>query len=267
LKRDSEPIKIRDERIHSEQLSKKDFYGPPKQQKPKYSNNNSKPPTNSNSSSNINSTQIVRSMPNSTPLWSNAPSHPTRNSNQLVRYNITPQNRLVLNRRNEIVKHLKLVAMGVKQRNNKTTKSIPYTISIHDPLFHYLPYCLSFITPPDPTNMQDSSGYYKREFIYGTIIPNLQREAAVLSVSKGMGSTQSILDVQGAINHHLDEHPVFKCRLCPDCNPSVIRKMKIHLRDVHALFNEKDLSKLYVDPDAVINFLHFAFVPEINYLR
>jgi hypothetical protein len=248
-------------------LLKKDLYGPPKQQqKPKYNSNNSKSSANSNASSSTNSTQIVRNIPNSAP-WPNVLSHPTRNSNQLVRYNTTPQNRLVLNRRNEIVKHLKLVALGVKQRNNKTTKTIPYTVNIFDPLFQFLPFCSSFITPPDPLNMQDSSGYYKREYVYGTIIPNLQREAAVLSVSKGMESTQSILEVQGAINHHLDEHPVFKCRLCPDCNSSVIRKMKNHLRDVHALFTEKDLSKLYVDPDAVINFLHFAFVPEINYLR
>ncbi|PKC08461.1 hypothetical protein RhiirA5_357959 [Rhizophagus irregularis] len=55
--------------------------------------------------------------------------------------------------------------------------------------------------------------------------------------------------------------------MCPDFNPSVIRKMKNHLREIHALLSEKDLSKLYVDPDAVINFLHFAFVPELNFLR
>ena len=264
MKRDSEPTKVWVEKIHNEQILKKDLHGPPKQQKLKYNSNNSKPSTNSNASSSTNSTQIVR---NSNPLWANVLPHPTRNSNQLVRYNTTPQNRLVLNRRNEIVKHLKLVALGVKQRNNKTTKTIPYTVNIFDPLFQFLPFCSSFITPPDPPNMQDSSEYYKREYVYGTIIPNLQREAAVLSVSKGMESTQSILEVQGAINHHLDEHPVFKCRLCPDCNSSVIRKMKNHLRDVHALFTEKDLSKLYVDPDAVICFLPFAFVPEINYLR
>ncbi|GES99596.1 hypothetical protein GLOIN_2v1541855 [Rhizophagus clarus] len=260
--RRSEPVKIRLDRNHNEKLPRKELYGLPRQ-KLKH-NNNPKLPHDPNS----NSMQIVRSIPNSTPLWENVMSHPTRNqSNQLVRYNITQQNRLVLNRRNEIVKHLKLVALGVKQRIKKTAKTIPYTIGIHDALFRYLPFCSSFINPPEPPS-KEYGGYYKKEFIYNTIIPHLQREAAVLSVSR-MENTQyhDILDVQGAINHHLDEHPVFKCRMCPDYNPSVIRKMKNHLRDVHALLSEKDLSKLYVDPDAVINFLHFAFVPEINYLR
>ncbi|CAB4483080.1 hypothetical protein RhiirA1_409392 [Rhizophagus irregularis] len=266
----SEPVNIRPDRHYSENLPRKELYGPPRQ-KLKH-NSSPKLPHDSNP----NSMQIIRSIPNSTPLWENVMSHPTRNqsnqSNQLVRYNInnSTQDRVVLNRRNEIVKHLKLVALGVKQRNKRTAKTIPYTIGIHDVLFRYLPFCSSFINPPESPS-KEYGGYYKKEYIYSTIIPQLQREAAVLSVSSGsrMENTQyhDILDVQGAINHHLDEHPVFKCRMCPDFNPSVIRKMKNHLREIHALLSEKDLSKLYVDPDAVINFLHFAFVPELNFLR
>ncbi|RIA99555.1 hypothetical protein C1645_277978 [Glomus cerebriforme] len=254
--RRSYPTKVNSERNQNEQLP----YGFPKQK----FNNHSKIPNEPGAISSPNSMQIARSIPNSNPLRENVMSHPTRNqSSQLMRYNISPQNRLILNRRNEIVKHLKLVATGVKQRNKKT---IPYTIGIHDVLFQFLPLCSSFMNPPEsPT--KEYSGYYKKEYIYDIIIPNLQREAVLLSVSRLESTQYHILEVQGAINHHLDEHPVFKCRMCPDCNPSVIRKMKNHLRDVHALLSEKDLSKLYVDPDAVINFLHFAFVPELNYLR
>ncbi|CAB5178235.1 unnamed protein product [Rhizophagus irregularis] len=264
----SEPVNIRPDRHYSENLPRKELYGPPRQ-KLKH-NSSPKLPHDSNP----NSMQIIRSIPNSTPLWENVMSHPTRNqsnqSNQLVRYNInnSTQDRVVLNRRNEIVKHLKLVALGVKQRNKRTAKTIPYTIGIHDVLFRYLPFCSSFINPPESPS-KEYGGYYKKEYIYSTIIPQLQREAAVLSVSSGsrMENTQyhDILDVQGAINHHLDEHPVFKCRMCPDFNPSVIRKMKNHLREIHALLSEKDLSKLYVDPDAVINFSSFCFCSGIKF--
>ncbi len=233
-------------------------YGYSRQQRPKVNNNSKLPPNYMNP--NPNSMHSFRSIP----PWANV--QPIQ-SNQLVRYIPTPQNRLALNRRNEIVKYLKLVAMGGKHRK-KMTKMVPYTIGIHDVLFQFLRFCPSFINPPDPPpHMQDPSGYYRREYVYDAIIPNLQREAALLSVSQMEGMHFHILEVEGAINNHLDVHPVFRCRMCPDYNPSILRKMKTHLREVHALFSERDLAKLYVDPDAVINFLHFAFVPEINYLR
>ncbi|CAG8658278.1 8060_t:CDS:2 [Cetraspora pellucida] len=177
---------------------------------------------------------------------------------------IPPQNRTqsqLVQRRQDIVKLLKKVVFTGSPKANEI--NVPFTININDPIFRFLDCCESFKNPPlfQPT---DNTKY--------DIILKLKQEASILNeVHRGIVEPRHILDVRGAEERKLGNYPLFKCSMCPSNDEGgvvkVYRKIVSHIMTAHGLDNQRLSSYIEVDPKSVVNYIHFAFIPEIRPLE
>ncbi|RIB28276.1 hypothetical protein C2G38_2137422 [Gigaspora rosea] len=172
-----------------------------------------------------------------------------------------PQNRnsQLIQRRQDIVKLLKNVVFA---GTPKTKVNAPFTININDPIFRFLDCCESFKNPPF-FQPNDNNKY--------DIILKLKQEAHMLNDShKGGIEPRHILDVRGAVDRQLGNHPLFKCSKCRSTAGEggvvkVYRKILTHLVAVHGIMDkQRQASYIEVDPKSVVNYIHFAFIPEIR---
>ncbi|CAG8509303.1 22567_t:CDS:2, partial [Dentiscutata erythropus] len=173
---------------------------------------------------------------------------------------VPPQNRnsqLIIKRRQDIVKLLKhLVSAGT----SKTKTNVPFTLNIKDPIFRFLDWCESFKNPPF-FQLEDNNKY--------DIILKIKQEARTLNDTHRSIEPRHILDVRGAVDRQLGNHPLFRCILCPSNAGEggvvkVYRKIVTHLATMHGKDNSKLASYIEVDPKSVVNYIHFAFIPEIR---
>ncbi|KAF0370525.1 f-box domain contaning protein [Gigaspora margarita] len=171
-----------------------------------------------------------------------------------------PQNRnsQLIQRRQDIIKLLKNVVFA---GTPKTKVNAPFTININDPIFRFLDCCESFKNPPF-FQPNDNNKY--------DIILKLKQEAHMLNDShKGGIEPRHILDVRGAVDRQLGNHPLFKCSKCRSTAGGgvvkVYRKILTHLVAVHGIMDkQRQASYIEVDPKSVVNYIHFAFIPEIR---
>ncbi|CAG8607868.1 20929_t:CDS:2 [Racocetra persica] len=166
----------------------------------------------------------------------------------------------MVQRRQEIVKLLKNVVFTGSPKATKI--NVPFTININDPIFRFLDCCESFKNPPPQPS--DNKKY--------DILLKLKQEASILNeLHRGIVEPRHILDVRGAEERKLGNYPLFKCSMCPSNSKEVkvYRKIVKHIMAVHGLDIESQRLSSYieVDPKSVVNYIHFAFIPEIRPLE
>ncbi|CAG8494524.1 3696_t:CDS:2, partial [Scutellospora calospora] len=175
---------------------------------------------------------------------------------------MSPQSRThsqLVQRRQDIIKLLKnIVFTGTPKTKNNF---VPFTVNINDPIFRFLDRCETFIDPPF-FQPNDNTKY--------DIILKIKQEAGMLNeVHRGL-EPRHILDVRGALERQLGNHPMFKCSMCPynveeGEKIQIYRKVVTHILKQHGLKDRQRLSSyIEVDPKSVVHYIHFAFIPEIR---
>ncbi|CAG8741677.1 460_t:CDS:2 [Dentiscutata erythropus] len=128
----------------------------------------------------------------------------------------------ITQKRIKIVKRLRKLTYGSKRTSQCQI------ISIFDVLYVYLPICPSFVNPPDLEE-------YSQEFFIRKLLPTLKREAEQLCASRTTPPPY-FLEMDGALKvGGLRDQLVFECRLCNTLDPSNIKKIRAHIKDVHEL--------------------------------